>query len=117
MKWMANHFLQLNEIKTEALLLGPDATNDSIKRQFGSLSNNLHSHAKNLAVYLDPLLQFDKHVNALIKSGFFQLRSVAKVKHFLSSKDLEITIYALISFTIIYVYSIIILIATNTYQF
>ncbi len=84
------------------LLLGPDATNDSINRQLGSLSNNLHSHTNNLAVYLDPLLQFDKHVNALIKNGFFQLRSVAKVKHFLSSKDLEIMIYALLSFTIIY---------------
>ncbi len=84
------------------LLLGPDATNDSINRQLGSLSNNLHSHTNNLAVYLDPLLQFDKHVHALIKNGFFQLRSVAKVKHFLPSKDLEIMIYALLSFTIMY---------------
>lgn len=58
---------------------------------------------KNLAVYLDPLLQLDKHVNALINSGFFQLRSVAKVKHFLSSNRLQIMIYALVSFTIKYI--------------
>ncbi len=79
------------------LLLGPAATNNSIKTQLGFLSNNLHNHAKNLGVHFDPLLQFDKHVNAVVKSSFFHLRSVAKVKHFLSSKDLEIVIHALIS--------------------
>ncbi len=47
-------------------------------------------------VYFDHLLQFDKHVDAVVKSSFFHLRSVAKVKHFLSSKDLEIVINALI---------------------
>jgi len=74
------------------LLLGPVATNNSIKRQLGSLSNNPHSNAVNL-FYFDTLFQFDKHVNAVVKSRFFQLffqQSVAKVKHFLSSKDLEI---------------------------
>ncbi len=48
-------------------------------------------------VYFDHLLQFDKHVDAVLKSSFFHLRSVAKVKHFLSMKDLEIVIHALIS--------------------
>ncbi len=95
--WMTKNTLQLNENKTEVLLLGPAATNKSIKTQIGFLSNNLHNHAKNLGVHFDPLLQFDKHVNAVVKSSFFHLRSVAKVKHFLSSKDLEIVFHALIS--------------------
>ncbi len=80
------------------LLLGPAATNNSIKTQLVFLNNNLHNHAKNLGVHFDPLLQFDKHVNTVVKSRFFFfLRSVAKVKHFLSSNDLEIVIHALIS--------------------
>ncbi len=99
--WMTKNTLQLNENKTEVLLLGPAATNNSIKTQLGFLNNNLHNHAKNLGVHFDPLLQFDKHVNAVVKSSFFHLRSVAKVKHFLSSKEivqiLEIVIHALIS--------------------
>lgn len=95
--WMSNNSLQLNENKTEVLLLGPAATNNSVKTQLGFLSNNLHNHAKNLGVYFDPLFQFDKHINAVVKSSFFQLRSVAKVKHFLSRKDLEVVIHALIS--------------------
>ncbi len=68
--WQKNT-LQLNENKTEVLLLGPAATNNSIKTQLVFLSNNLHNHAKNLGVHFDPLLQFDKHVNAVVKSSFF----------------------------------------------
>ncbi len=94
---MTKNTLQLNENKTEVLLLGPAATNNSIKTQLGFLNNNLHNHAKNLGVHFDPLLQFDKHVKAVVKSSFFHLRSVAKVKHFLSNKDLEIVIHAQIS--------------------
>ncbi len=60
--WMTKNTLQLNENKTEVLLLGPAATNNSIKTQLGFLSNNLHNHAINLGVHFDPLLQFDKHV-------------------------------------------------------
>ncbi len=90
---MTKQNLQLNENKTEVILLGPASTNNSIKTQLGFLSNNLHNH---LGVHLDPLLQFDKHVNAVVKSSFFHLRSVAKGKQFLSSKDLEIVIQTLI---------------------
>lgn len=79
------------------LLLSPAATDNLVKTQLGSLSKNLHNHAKNLSVYFDPHLQFHKHINTVVKSSFFQLRSVAKVKRFLSSKDLEIVIHALIS--------------------
>jgi len=81
--WMTNNSLQLNENKTEVLLLGPAANNNSTKTQLGPLSNNLHNHAKNLGVHFYPLLQFDKHVNAVVKSSYFQLRSIAKVKNFL----------------------------------
>lgn len=94
---MTNASLQLNENKTEVLLLGPAATNDSIKTQLGFLNDNLHNQAKNLKVIFDPLLQFDKHVNAIVKSSIFQLRLVAKVKQFLSKKDLESVTHALIS--------------------
>ncbi len=80
---MTKNSLQLNENKTEVILLGPAATNNSIKTQLGFLSNNLHNH---LGDHLDTLLQFDKHVNAVVKSSFFHLRSVAKVKQFLSSR-------------------------------
>ncbi len=68
-----------------------------LKTQLSFLRNNLHNYAKNLGVHFYPLLQFDKHVNAVVKSSFFQLRSAAKVKHFLSIRDLERVIHALIS--------------------
>lgn len=81
-----NQSLYLNSAtkwsKAVVLLLGPAANNHSIKAQLGFLSSNLHSHAKNLRVIFDPLLQFDHHVNAVVKSSFFQLWLVAKVNHF-----------------------------------
>ncbi len=36
-----------------------------------SPSNNLPTPCKNLGVYFDPLLQFDKNVNIVVKSSFF----------------------------------------------
>lgn len=58
----------------------------TIQLKLSQDSCNLHDHAKNLGIIFDPLLQFDKHVNAVAKSSFFQLRLVAKDKPFLSKK-------------------------------
>lgn len=95
--WMVNNFLQLNPDKTEVLLLGPAALNTTLTSRLASVSDNLQPNVKNLGVHFDQLLQFDKHVNTVVKNSFLHLRSVAKVKHFLSQKDLEIVIHALIS--------------------
>ncbi len=41
----------------------------------------------------DPALKFDKRINSVVKSAFlFQLRMIAKIKYFLSFKDLETVI-------------------------
>ncbi len=46
----------------------------------------------------DPALKFDKRINSVVKSAFlFQLRMIAKIKYFLSFKDLETVIRAFIS--------------------
>jgi len=69
----------------------------NLTSRLGSLSKNLQPYVKNLGVHFDPSLHFDKQVNTVVKSSFFHLRSVVKVKHFLSLKDLEIVIHALVS--------------------
>jgi len=63
------------------------------------VAKNLHNHEKKppkklFLFYFDPLLQFDKHVKAVVKSR--------RKENFLSSKDLEIVIHALISFPLDY---------------
>ena len=95
--WMAQNVLQLNECKTEVLLFGPP---DSIKlttSRLGNLSTLVKAQVKNLGVIFDSVFKFHKQVNAVVKASFYQLCTIAKIKSFLSPKDLEKVIHAFIS--------------------
>ena len=51
----------------------------------------------NLGVRIDRDLKLDKQINSVVKSSFFQLRLLAKVKPFLSFNDFEKVIHSFIS--------------------
>ncbi len=53
--------------------------------------------ARNLGILFDSSLKFDKQISAVVKSCFYQLRLLSKVKPFLSRKNLETAIHAFIS--------------------
>ena len=81
----------------KVILFGPP---DSIKlttSSLGNLSTLVKTHVKNLGVIFNSALKFDNQVNAVVKASFFQLRTIAKIKSFLSPKDLEKVIHAFIS--------------------
>lgn len=63
----------------------------------GNLSTLVKPHFKNLGVMFDSAFKLDKQVNAIIKANFSQLCTIAKIKPFLSFKDLEEVICAFIS--------------------
>lgn len=88
-------FLQLNEAKTERLVLGSIMSPAHILAHLGSLASNVYKQANNLGVIFDSEVKFDKHVNA-VKPGFFHLRRIAKIKPFLSFNDLKQAIQAFI---------------------
>lgn len=46
---------------------------------------------------MDLSLNLTKQIGAVVKGSFFNLRSIAKVKHFISSKDLEIVVHSFIT--------------------
>lgn len=97
-RWMTNNFLQLNEDKTEVLILGcPADSSPALKAQLGPLSKNVCKQIKNLGVIFDSSLFFDKQISAVIRGSFFHLRSIAKLKNILSSKDLEVAIHAFVT--------------------
>lgn len=51
---------------------------------------------KNLGIICDSALKFDKQINQVVKINFFQLRLVAKIKSFVTRKDLEKIVHAFI---------------------
>ncbi len=92
---MTQNYLNLNESKTEIIWFGAPNTQNSF--DLGNLAPFCKSVVKNLGVKFDSYLKFDKQINTMVKSCFFHLRSIAKVKPFLSSSDFERIIHAFIS--------------------
>ncbi len=68
--------------------------NDLIE-SYGLWSNN--SYVKNLGVFFDSEIRFDRQVNSVVKTSFFLLRKLSKLKSIVSYKDLEIVLHAFIS--------------------
>lgn len=94
--WMACNMLQLNENKSEIVIFGPPDSVNTITTNLGSLAPLVKPCAKDLGVFLDSSFKLDKQVNFVVKSCFFQLRTIAKIKPILCFKDLERVINSLI---------------------
>ncbi len=87
-KWYKSlDVLTFNENK----IFGPSETVN-----LGPLASYNKMVVKNLGVLFDKGFKFDIQINSVVKSSFFHLRLLAKVKIFLSFKDLEKVIHAFI---------------------
>ncbi len=49
----------------------------------------------NLGILFDSILKFEKHISAVVKSCFYQLHLLSKVKPFLSGKKILKPLYNL----------------------
>ena len=80
--WMAENFLQLNQDKTEVLIIGPENKREGI---LSKLHHFKPSHSvRNLGVLLDSDLDFIPHIRNITKTGFYHLKNIARVRPFLS---------------------------------
>ncbi len=99
--WMSKNFLQLNDSKSEVLIITPcglsSANINNLSSSLGALSNNVRKEAHNLGVIFDSELSFDVQVTKVVQSCFAQLRQLMKIKSFLSFADFEKVIHAFIS--------------------
>ncbi len=86
---MTNIFFLLNSDKTEMLHIGPKNSTKNL------LDYNLHldgctvtsSTVKNLGFVLDSNLSFENHISHVIKTAFFHLRNIAKLRNMLPVSD------------------------------
>ncbi len=104
--WMSVNFLHLNENKTEIIVFESSDAFSSSCLDFGLLSPFVKPLVKNLGVFFDSSLKFDKQISSVVKTSFFHLRVLAKVKPFFSFKDFEKVIHAFVSTRLDYCNSI-----------
>ncbi len=99
-------FLLLNNDKTEIMVFGLTSVSSGIVKQLGPLSSNVRDCVTKLGIAFDPKLSFDKQISAVVKSSFFLLRSIARIKKMLSMKDLQTVIYVFITSRLDYCHSL-----------
>ena len=87
--------MQYPDHHAEIIIFGQNTS--SFSSTLGTLTPNIRSHVTNLGVTFDNSFKFNKQISSVIKSSFFQLRLIAKVKVHLPTKQLEMLIHAFIS--------------------
>ncbi len=95
--WMSLSFLSLNESITEIVVFTPLDTHCIPTLNLGVLAPYVKPYVKNLGVVLDSALKLDRQVNQVVYSSFYQLRTMVKIKSFLSFTNFERVIHAFIT--------------------
>jgi hypothetical protein len=99
-EWMTNHYLQLNPTKTELIVFGSPAVLDSLSIHGvfleGDICIRLSPVVKNLGFRLDSTLSFRTQVTKVKCSCFHKLRNIAKMKNFLTERQMRILIQSVI---------------------
>ncbi len=85
------------------LVFGQPKCASILSKTLCPISKTLGPCVCNLGIIFDLALKFDKQINSVVKSAFFSLGwTKAKVKTFLSFKDLDTVIHAFISIRLFY---------------
>ena len=97
--WMLRNKLKLNQDKTELLVVSsknrPRPPHDYIR--VGEEVIKFGEQARNLGAGFDQYLDFKEHVKITCESAFFRIRTIAKIKRYLSQSTTEASVHAYIT--------------------
>lgn len=96
-QWLNNNCLQLNPAKTETLIIAPNSAIPDIKRRLGDLGSSQKHNLRNLGVIFDEAFSLEGHLNQIVRTCFFHLRNISKLRSIVSTSELEMIIHAFIS--------------------
>lgn len=98
--WLARNFLQLNDGKTEILVIGspfqlPHAQITHLT--IGGMAVPVTQSARNLGTLLDSNCTLHSQVTAVCKSAWFHLRSIGRIRKFLDFEATKLVVHALVT--------------------
>ena len=98
-KWMSINRLKLNKDKTERLYLfwnyNPQQSLPPLR--FGTDIIKPSPHARNIGAIFDTTMSMLPHVNNVCKSAFYHLRTISRIRKYLSTQITEILIHAFVT--------------------
>ena len=98
--WMKQNFLKLNEDKTEFIIFGTKRNIEKVTAWSVSVGDSEilpSTAARNIGAYMDSELNMNTHINSVIKSCYFQLRHLAKIRKYLTIDATQKLTHAFIS--------------------
>ena len=79
MNFWALNFYNLNEKKTEVILFG--GSSETPLLDLDPLAQHIKPLITNLGVKMDVDLKLDSQIRVVVRSSFYHLRQLAKIKH------------------------------------
>uniref|UniRef100_A0A8C6LWY4 Reverse transcriptase domain-containing protein n=1 Tax=Nothobranchius furzeri TaxID=105023 RepID=A0A8C6LWY4_NOTFU len=111
--WLSENFLLLNDAKTEAIIFSP-GTSQSPQLTLPFITSGLKNRVTNLGVVMDAKLKMDIHVNQVVKTCYYHLRRLSKVKPILKRHHLHSVVHAFITSRLDYSNSVLYGISSST---
>lgn len=99
-KWMRTNKLQLNEDKTEIVVITPSRHSSKVhidSMKIGNCDIKPASSARNLGALFDDHMNLRPHVTSIVKSCNYQLRRIGQIRKYLSTDAAEKLIHAFVS--------------------
>ena len=98
--WMTNNKLQLNNDKTEVILIATKTVLNSVPQSINMEDSDINfaNTVHNLGVCLDPTLTFQQQISSVCRSCYLELHQISAIRHYLSEDVTKKTVVCVCSF-------------------
>ena len=91
-EWMNCFFLKLNQSKTQVIVFGPASIKKKMLINGVFVENDatcirFKNVVKNLGIFLDSEMTYADQVKSVVSKAFFSIKTIARIKSFLTSKE------------------------------
>lgn len=109
-KWMDEHYLMLNQNKSNVIIFGSDSFLHQINFTGTILDNGkcilFKQNVKLLGVNFDSKLDFNKQINDVVSSCYLGIRNISSIRKYISEEQCEQLVNAFITSKIDYINSL-----------